>query len=43
LAVLAGLEIVTLSCAALMIAICTIGVVLALYCLLSRVGGLVAG
>jgi hypothetical protein len=42
-AVLAGLEIVTLPCAALSIALCTSGVMLAPYCLLSRVSGLVAG
>jgi hypothetical protein len=42
-AVLAGLETVTLSCAALSIALCTSGVVLVLYWLLSRVVGLVAG
>jgi hypothetical protein len=42
-AVLAGVEIVALACAALSIALCISGVVLGLYWLLSRVGGLVAG
>jgi hypothetical protein len=43
IAVLAGLKIVALSCTALSIALCTGGVVLAPYWLLSRVDGLVAG
>jgi hypothetical protein len=42
-AVLAGLKIVALSCTALSIALCTDGVVLAPYWLLSRGDGLVAG
>jgi hypothetical protein len=41
-AVLAGLEIVALSCAALALALCTSGVVLALCWLLSRVSRLIA-
>jgi hypothetical protein len=42
-AVLAGLDILAVACAALSIALCLSGVVLALYWLLSRAGGLVAG